>query len=719
MIKPLHPTSKKQAPQGASNRAPIHRRPLAQWIAAAFAMSAMHAHAGGPPLSQSWLASQRQGTAGANAPGTPGSAGVPGLSPQTAAQLQQQQSVQQALQNLNRAAQAVAAQISAQQATQQAAQAQAGSPVPDGIAAGGLQVAAGIASNPALWQNANAPTQSVSNGQTDVEVKQTAQKAILTWDSFNVGRHTTLHFDQTSGNQTDGSNNWIALNRINDPSGRPSQILGQIKAEGSVYLINRNGILFGAGSQVNTHSLLATSMNLFSSDVNTSNTFFLQNGIAQTQDPNHVLGSSGAVNAFLVDGATVDSQTGKLSTSGSITIENGASIQTQPQGFTLIAAPIVQQSGSIIADGGAAILASADRLKYVAPAQGGNGLFSVARDDSTAAQLNGWTGSIENDGLIEARRGEIQWVGTSMVQNGVLVASTTLSQPGQLILSGFEVGNTASSIELGAGSVTTVLPEKDGETTSSGQAADQAFQTSSITLTANRSIVLDQNALIEAPSGNVNLQLVNATTGVGNTSRIYLDHGAIIDVSGLTDVELPMSALLVSIPRIGQNELADSPLLRNSFLYTQKNIVVDSTQSGTRADGLDWVGSPVLNAAGYVENVPRTIDQLMLKGGSITLAADEVITRTGSQLRLDGGYLDYLPGWITTPNLLGADGRIYNIASADPNMDYVGFAGQFNDNHARWGVSDVYANPLLSGMARYDNGFIQGADAGTDRRAHV
>lgn len=713
MIKPLHPTSKKQAPQGANNRAPMHRRPLAQWIAAAFAMSAMHAHAGGPPLSQAWLASQRQAATGSNPQSTPGSAGVPGLSPLTAAQAQQQQSVQQALQNLNRAAQAVAAQISAQQAAQQAAAAQAGSPVPDGIAAGGLQVAAGIANNPTLWQNANAPTQSVSNGQTNVEVKQTAQKAILTWDSFNVGRHTTLHFDQTSGTQTDGSNNWIALNRINDPSGKPSQILGQIKAEGSVYLINRNGILFGAGSQVNTHSLLATSMNLFSSDVNTSNTFFLQNGIAQTQDPNHVLGSSGTVNAFLVDGATVDSQSGKLSTSGSIAIEKGASIQTQPQGFTLIAAPTIQQSGSIIADGGAAILASVDRLKYVAPAQGGNGLFSVARDDSTAAQLNGWTGSIENDGLVEARRGEVQWVGSSMVQNGVLVASTTLSQPGQLILSGFEAGSISSSIELGAGSVTTVLPEKDGETTSSSQAADQAFQTSSITLTANRSIVLDQDALIEAPSGNVNLQLVNATGGTGNTSRIYLDHGAIIDVSGLTNVELPMSALLVSIPRVGQNELADSPLLRNSFLYTQKNIVVDSTQSGTRADGLDWVGSPVLNAAGYVENVPRTIDQLMLKGGSINLVADEVITRTGSQLRLDGGYLSYLPGWITTPNLLGADGRIYNIASADPNMDYVGFAGQFNDNHARWGVSDVYANPLLSGMVRYDNGFIQGADAGT------
>ena len=75
----------------------------------------------------------------------------------------------------------------------------------------------------------------MSNGQTTVTVQQTTQKAILTWTSFNVGASTTLYFDQSAGNQTDGNNDWIALNRVIDPSGVPSQILGQIKAEGSVY----------------------------------------------------------------------------------------------------------------------------------------------------------------------------------------------------------------------------------------------------------------------------------------------------------------------------------------------------------------------------------------------------------------------------------------------------------------------------------------------------
>ena len=40
----------------------------------------------------------------------------------------------------------------------------------------------------------------------------------------------------------------------------PSMILGAIKADGAVYVINPNGIIFGAKSQINVHSLIASSL---------------------------------------------------------------------------------------------------------------------------------------------------------------------------------------------------------------------------------------------------------------------------------------------------------------------------------------------------------------------------------------------------------------------------------------------------------------------------
>jgi filamentous hemagglutinin family protein len=676
--------------QAMSVRSTQRQRPLALWIAMALAaggaMQLAHAGTTPPTLSSAWAAQRNNlpgNTPASAAPGTPSN-----LSAMTPGQMLQQRSVQQSIANLAAAAQGVAAQMAAQ-AT--AASGAAGKPsnVPNGLGKGGLQVASHIGTDPSLWQNADAPTQSSSGGQTTVTIKQTDQKAILNWDSFNVGRQTTVYFNQSAGNQSNGSNDWIALNRINDPGTAPSTILGHIKAEGTVYLLNRNGILFGAGSQVDTHSLLASSLDLFSSDVGKSNAFFLANGIGQTTDTNGLLGTPGVTVDFLVDGTGADGVTPK----GGVVVEKGASIVSGAQGYALLAAPLIEQGGSIVADDGQVVLASGDTFAYKSAS--GTGSFSLA-PDGTPPSGKQW--AITNTGLIQARRGSIQWLGLDMSQQGVIVASTSLSHPGSLRFDPTTSNPQASNVEFGSTSVTTVLPEKDGETTSSSPTSNSTFVSSSVTV--NTKAVLDSGALVEVPSGNVSFN-------VGT----YVDGGAIIDVSGLADIELPMSALLVTIPRVGQNELADSPLLRNSFLYTQKNVVIDSTQSGTRDDGLDWVGSPVLNVAGYVDNVPRSIDELMTKGGAIIFAG-QTIVRTGAQLRLEGGYVDYLAGLVSTPNLVDVNGLIYNIASADPNVDYVGFAGQYVSDHARWGISETYINPLLAGRGRWDPGFISGSDAG-------
>ena len=680
-----------------SMRTAATRHPLAYAIASVLAMSAMPAHAGGPQaLSSAWLAQQA-----ANRPATQsatGNSALAGLAAQTPQQLLQQQQVQQSLANLSRAAQAVAAQMTAQQAAQQAAQQQT-SPVPNGLTPGGLAVASGISNNPSLWQNANLPTQSTSNGQTTVQVKQTAQKAILTWDSFNVGRNTTLYFNQSGGNQTNGSNNnWIALNRVVDPSGVPSQIFGQIKAEGTVYLLNHNGILFGAGSQVNTQSLIASSLDLLSRDVVTSNNAFLNGGLA----PGNVSNLSILVNGAFTDGKNHD-----------VVVQNGASITGGTQGFVLVAAPNVSNAGSIVDDQGQVILAAGTLFQNSA---------STSTTTPLSVELAGAGGNLVNTGLLQSRRGKVEMDGLNVTQDGVALASTSISYPGSVVLNAQDHWSSSGyqgsgALVFGPHSVTTVLPEEDGATTTSTAAATQAFTNSSLTL-SGETITFRSGSLLDAPSADLSISAafggLNANDYTNpQAGRVYVDNGTVIDVSGLADVELPMSALLVTIPRIGQNELANSPLLRNSFLYTQKNVVVDSTQSGTSAGGLAWVGSPILNVSGYVDNVPRTIDQMMTSGGTINLNGAQVIVRSGAQVNLDGGYIAYQPGWITTPNLLASNGRIYNIADADPNLNYVGFAGQYEVVDNRWGVTTSYSNPLLAGSTRWDNGFAVGGNAGT------
>ena len=680
------------------------RHPLASAIASVLSLAAMQAHAGGPPvLSQAWLAQQQGQTTAQTAVNTVPGSTIQGLAAQTPAQLLQQKAVQQSLANLNNAAQAVAAQIAIQQAAQQAAQ-KLSSPVPNGLVKGGLQVAAAAATDPTLWQNANAPTQSTANGQVTVQVKQTAQKAILTWDSFNVGRNTTLYFNQSGGNQTNGSNNnWIVLNRIVDPSGVPSQIFGQIKAEGTVYLLNRNGILFSAGSQVNTQSLIASSLDLFSSDLATSNSEFLNGGINAVSNTTPFL-----VNGVFTDGKNHD-----------VVVQNGASITGGTQGFVLLAAPNVSNAGSIVDDQGQVILAAGAEFLNL------NGTkttlpLSVVLSGPGPTISSYPEGTATNTGLLQSRRGEVEMDGYNVTQDGVALASTSLNYPGSIVLNAQDDSyiseyTRSGTLLLGPNSITAVLPEEDGATTTSTAAATAAFTRSSLTLSGNV-IDFQSGSLLEAPDA---ILTINAKDDLTNGyidplgGRVYVDNGAVIDVSGLANVELPISALLVTIPLVGQNELANSPLLRDSFLYHTENLTVDSTQSGTTANGLAWIGSPVLNVSGYVDDVPRTVNQLMTNGGTINFNGTQVIVRSGAELNLDGGYVAYQPGWITTPNLLASDGRVYNIADADPNLDYVGFAGEYDVIDNRWGVSTNFSNPLLTGATRWDNGFAQGGNAGT------
>lgn len=172
---------------------------------------------------------------------------MPGMATPAAArqQMQARQQLTRSIANLNRSANAIAA----QQATQEAARAQAQATpasVPDGLGAGGLQVAEGAQAG---WQGANAPTHTVEAGRHTVAIRQTADRAVLNWETFNVGRNTTLRFDQNASD--------AVLNKVVGASAAPSQIQGQIQAAGTVMVVNQNGVVFSGTSQVNVRNLVA------------------------------------------------------------------------------------------------------------------------------------------------------------------------------------------------------------------------------------------------------------------------------------------------------------------------------------------------------------------------------------------------------------------------------------------------------------------------------
>ncbi|NTZ07075.1 filamentous haemagglutinin family protein [Burkholderia metallica] len=747
-----------------------------------------HAHAAG-------ITNLGQATARVSGGGTGGAGGVPGMPNLGVSPQQALQASQPSIRNLGYAAHAIAAQIAAQQ-NAAAAAAKLPSTVPNGLAPGGLQVAAGASgdtNNPVLWFNANAPTQNTDvNGHVNVDVKQTGQNAVLTWETMNVGRQTTLNFDQSGGTQTNGANNWAVLNRINDPSGRPSQVLGNITAQGAVYVINRNGVLFGAGSQVNVHSLVASSLDVLNMNnynqtlqnrvpvvmdsslaqdaagIVASNKQFLSlpagttGGLAYPESgsstgtngnsrvPNEVLGLGNQVNL---------TSASQYQPWGDVTIEQGASITTHANGnasdggFVMIAAPNVTNAGHIKATDGQVVLAAGVGVSLL-PAGGlqinPQVLLPELSGKITLLGPNGQmtditpAGTLINTGIVEAARGNVNLLGSRVAQNGVVGVTTSVNSPGTITISTVDeyssnnptgagylgqgivttsqqsTGSTTSRaglLSFGPDSVTAVMPDGNGQTTPSTPGA--TFTPGSIGMTAG-SVWFQGGSLIEAPGSKVSVGALTpsasgAQAPAGQTAvpgRIYVDSGATIDVSGLANVEVPIAQTLVTVDRIGQNELADSPLLRNGFLLGYKNLVFDSTLTGTRSDGVSWVGSPILNLSGYVNLIPRTVDQLLTNGGSITLSGNEVMTATGSSMNLNGGYVHVDGGIVNTTRLVDANGAIVPIDKASPYDTYVGIAGQFVESHPRWGVTKSWYNPLQT-TGVYQGDYIVGGNAGT------
>ena len=108
----------------------------------------------------------------------------------------------------------------------------------------------------ARWSAARRPCSGA--GSANVTVNQSSDKAIINWHTFNIGVGEKTTFVQPNSNS-------IALNRVTGGMG-PSQILGSLDANGQVFVVNRDGIIFGAGAVINTAGFLATTSDIRNED---------------------------------------------------------------------------------------------------------------------------------------------------------------------------------------------------------------------------------------------------------------------------------------------------------------------------------------------------------------------------------------------------------------------------------------------------------------------
>ncbi|VFR25120.1 Filamentous haemagglutinin family outer membrane protein associated with VreARI signalling system [plant metagenome] len=617
---------------------------------------------------------------------------MPGMASPTALrqQMEARQQLTKSIANLNRTANAIAA----QQASQEAARAWAGnvpSSVPDGLAAGGLEVATGTKAG---WAGAEGPVAS-ADGRT-VVIKQTAERAILNWESFNVGRNTTLKFDQKA---TDA-----VLNKVVGASTAPSQIQGRIEAAGTVMVVNQNGVVFSGTSQVNVRNL-----------------------VAAAAAPDAALDAQ-----FLARGLYSDGTTPAFKDAlGNVVLQPGARITTHPPtsatqggGYVLLAGKNVQNAGTIHAPRGQALLAAGDSF-VIARGQGTEGnVASTTRGNEVTV---GGVGSVSNTGLIQSPLGDIRLAGNQVVQGGMLAASTSVDTRGTIYL---KATGADGLVTLKEAAVNAILVDTDGATALEGQR--ESFLAPAVPIAgANRPawqvadpyrrdlslVQVDSSGAVDFQSGSLTLA-TGGQVAVKATGRTLLRDGAEIDVAGAIGVSVAMETNNLKI-NIQGNEQRDAPVNRDGGKLNSSDVWLDVRDlvyvpagTGDNENARWYTAGGLLEVGGYLGTRAVPVSHWLAQGGMVRFEGGEVVTQGGSSINLSGGTLDVQDGTLRQTWLKGSDGRLYTADRAPGDLLYDGIYRGYEVTSARWGQTRRYYDAMMAPTSRKEAGYTVGRDAG-------
>jgi filamentous hemagglutinin family protein len=224
---------------------------------------------------------------------------------------------------------------------------------------------------------------SISQAGQAMSITQSTAKAVINWQSFDIGSGAQVNVLQPNSQS-------VLLNRV--LSDNPTQIFGQLNANGQVVLVNPRGIVVGSDGSVNTSGFTASTLNISDAD-------FMQGRYRFVGD-----GSKGEV-------------------------LNQGTIRTAPGGYVALLGASVSNEGQIIAPQGSVALGAGDRISVPLGSTGKIKLeLSPASINASVANRKG--------GVIVAEGGQVY-----LQASAVGGALASVQQSGQIDTSGAQAGD--------------------------------------------------------------------------------------------------------------------------------------------------------------------------------------------------------------------------------------------------------------------------------------
>ena len=315
---------------------------------------------------------------------------------------------------------------------------------------------------------------SISHSSTVTTINQQSARLAIDWATFNVGASESVNFHQPGRTAE-------ALNRIFDQN--PSEIFGQINANGRVLLMNPNGVFFKPGAQVNVGSLIAGAMQIGLDDFMAGNYRLeaLQNaqgrvineGMIQAAEGGDVtlvgksiantgviVATAGRVNLVAGDKVTLDFDGDGLLkfTVDEEVVENATALDDQ-----------ISNTGELLAEGGDVLITASAAEDVFANTINNSGLIKAGRIDRSGGMVRlvgmGPSASVLNSGQIDVSAGTatddggvVEITAANITNGGLIIADATAGGGGSI-----HVESTDTTITTGTVSATSTGGGAGGE----------------------------------------------------------------------------------------------------------------------------------------------------------------------------------------------------------------------------------------------------------------
>jgi len=436
----------------------------------------------------------------------------------------------------------------------------------------------------------------VSGGNT--VVTQSSQHAALNWQQFNIAPGESVRFVQPNASS-------VALNRVIGSD--PSTILGNLSANGKVFLVNPNGILFGHGAQVNVNGLVASTLEITDTDFMAGRYRFGltgANGVAGAKVVNQgaiTVNTDGGYVALL--GANVSNQGVIAARLGSVALVAGDAITLDVAGDGLLNISVdkgalqalVDNGGVINTDGGQVLLTSRSASALLGSAVNNTGVIqaqTIENRNGTIRLLGDMqSGTVHVGGKLIADApsgGDGGFIDTSAatvrIKPDVHIDTTaSFGKTGTWLIDPHDFNINASSGDLTGLALSTAL----GTTSVSIMSSQGATASGAGNINVNDAVTWSSNNRLTLTASNhinVNANITATGTGAGITLNPNTANGGEA-ASGTGTVNFAMNNS-ISLPNV--SPASNTALVINGNSYTVINSLgVQGSSTGTDLQGIN------------------------------------------------------------------------------------------------------------------------------------